>query len=93
MDAGTACLGLWPCHTDVLTRPFLPLAVLAERPTEAIAAWSAAIFLSPDLKEQVERHHAAAVAAAAGGGASAVEAAAEAVASEPEPDAKPPAVP
>ena len=96
MDAGNAWLGLWPCHTDVLTRPILPLAVLVERPTEAIAAWSAAIFSSPNLKEQVERHHAAAVAAATGGGASAAEAAgaaAETVASESEPDAKPPAVP
>ena len=79
----------------MLTCPVFRLAVLAERPTESIAAWSAAIFSSPDLKEQVERHHAASVAAAATGeGASTAEAAAaEAPALETQPDAKPPAVP
>ena len=61
----------------------LDLAVLAERPTEGIAAWSAALFASPDLKEQVERHTAAMAAAAT----------AAAGASESEPDAKPPAGP
>ena len=39
--------------------------VLAERPTESMAAWSAAFFSQPDLRDRVERHVAAGAGAAA----------------------------